>query len=99
MRAYDDLDDPNDLDMFEEYLIKNLALYFDKYESELQTNVPEPEEAADAEANLDMDAGEEVPAGEEELGAEELGAEEAPELELQELLKHLDVDDIIKNLL
>ena len=80
--------------MFEEYLIKNLALYFDKYESELQTEVPEPEEAADAEANLDMDAGEEVPAGEEELGAEE-----APELELQELLKHLNVDDIIKNLL
>lgn len=94
LRAYDDLDDPNDLDMFEEYLIKNLALYFDKYESELQTEVPEPEEAADAEANLDMDAGEEVPAGEEELGAEE-----APELELQELLKHLNVDDIIKNLL
>tara|TARA_Y100000034_G_scaffold30565_1_gene37368 strand:- start:3963 stop:4820 length:858 start_codon:yes stop_codon:yes gene_type:complete len=94
LRAYDDLDDPNDLDMFEEYLIKNLALYFDKYESELQTEVPEPEEAADAEANLDMDAGEEAPAG-----AEELGAEEAPELELQELLRHLDVDDIIKNLL
>ena len=94
LRAYDDLDDPNDLDMFEEYLIKNLALYFDKYESELQTEVPEPEEAADAEANLDMDAGEEVPAAEEELGVEE-----APELELQELLKHLNVDDIIKNLL
>jgi hypothetical protein len=94
LRAYDDLDDPNDLDMFEEYLIKNLALYFDKYESELQTTVPEPEVAIDAEANLDMDAGEEIPAGEEETGAGE-----APELELQELLKHLDVDDIIKNLL
>ena len=94
LRAYDDLDDPNDLDMFEEYLIKNLALYFDKYESELQTSVPEPEEAADAEANLGIDAGEEMTAGEEETDAEE-----APELELQELLKHLDVDDIIKNLL
>jgi hypothetical protein len=94
LRAYDDLDDPNDLDMFEEYLIKNLALYFDKYESELQTSVPEPEEAADAEANLGIDAGEEMTAGEEETDAEE-----APELELQEVLKHLDVDDIIKNLL
>jgi hypothetical protein len=80
--------------MFEEYLIKNLALYFDKYESELQTTVPEPEVAIDAEANLDMDDAAEIPAGEEETGAEE-----APELELQELLKHLDVDDIIKNLL
>ena len=34
--------------MFQEYLLKNLALYFDKYESELQVNVEEPEEAADA---------------------------------------------------
>jgi len=84
LRAYDDLDDPEDLKMFEEYLIKNLALYFDKYESELPADVPEPEEAVDAEE----DAIDEPAAAEEEVG-----------LELQELLKHLDVDDIIKNLL
>ena len=31
--AYDDLDNPEDIRLFEEYLIKNLALYFDKYET------------------------------------------------------------------
>ena len=34
--------------MFEEYLVKNIALYFDKYESELQVTVEPPDAAADA---------------------------------------------------
>ena len=95
LRAYDDLDNPEDLDLFEEYLIKNLALYFDKFEADLETTVEEPAAAADAEANL----GTEEPPGEEvDLeGGEEAEGEE--ELELQEVLKHLNVDDIIKNLL
>ncbi len=95
LRAYDDLDNPEDLDLFEEYLIKNLALYFDKFEADLETTVEEPAAAADAEANL----GTEEPPGEEvDLeGGEEAEGEE--ELKLQEVLKHLNVDDIIKNLL
>ena len=83
LRAYDDLDNPDDLNMFEEYLIKNLALYFDKFESSLAATVEEPQDAVDAELDTDLEGGEEEEAG----------------LELQELLKHLDVDDIIKNLL
>lgn len=48
LTAFDNLDNEQDITMFQEYLLKNLALYFDKYESELQVNVEEPEEAADA---------------------------------------------------
>ncbi len=48
LTAFDDLDNAEDIKMFEEYLIKNLALYFDKFESELQTDVPEPEIAQSA---------------------------------------------------
>jgi len=91
LRAYDDLDNPEDLELFEEYLIKNLALYFDKFEADLETTVEEPAIAADAEQNLggpdlEGDAGEDIE-----------GAEE--EIELEEVLKHLNLDDIIKNLL
>jgi hypothetical protein len=87
LRAYDDLDNPDDLNMFEEYLIKNLALYFDKFESDLETTVEEPAIAADAEQNLGVDDAEADISGEEE------------EIELQEVLGHLNIDDIIKNLL
>ena len=93
LRAYDDLDNPEDLNMFEEYLIKNLALYFDKFEADLPANVEEPQAAIDAEADTDLEG------GEEEAPDLEGGEEEDPGLELQELLKHLDIDDIIKNLL
>jgi hypothetical protein len=48
LTAFDNLDNEQDISMFQEYLLKNLALYFDKYESELQVNVEEPEEAAEA---------------------------------------------------
>ena len=92
LRAYDDLDNPEDLNLFEEYLIKNLALYFDKFESELENTVEEPQAAADAE--VDVEAEEDI-GGELDLGAEDDGAE----IELQELLQHLNIDDIIKNLL
>jgi hypothetical protein len=101
LTAFDDLDNPKDTTMFEEYLIKNLALYFDKYENELNTDVEEPPEAADAEPDDPA-----ATSGEEDLGAglggEEEGAGEetdVPEFELQEALKYLDLDDIIKNLL
>ena len=48
LTAFDNLDNAQDISMFQEYLLKNLALYFDKYESELQVNVEEPEDAAEA---------------------------------------------------
>ena len=90
LTAYDDLDNPNDMAMFEEYLVKNLALYFDKYENELATDVEEPAAAAEAEANIgDVEA----PAA---AGTEE---DTIANIELQEILKHLDIEDIIKNLL
>lgn len=85
LTAFDDLDNPEDTAMFEEYLLKNLALYFDKYESELQTNVPEPTAAADAVADVPT------------TDVEDTG-DVAP-IELQEVLNLLDIDDIIENLL
>jgi len=90
LRAYDDLDNPEDLNMFEEYLIKNLALYFDKYEAELKGDVEEPAAAAAAELGGPGTAEDEGVPGEEEIETD---------LELQEVLKHLDIDDIIENLL
>ena len=90
LRAYDDLDNPEDLNMFEEYLIKNLALYFDKYEAELKGDIEEPAAAAAAELGGPGTAEDEGVPGEEEIETD---------LELQEVLKHLDIDDIIENLL
>ena len=104
LTSFDDLDNPEDIELFEEYLIKNLALYFDKFEVELVPSPDEPPEAADAEP----DAGVEAAADEEEAGEEVAPAEEEEEvediedvaaIELQEIIKHLNIDDIIKNLL
>ena len=87
--------------MFEEYLIKNLALYFDKFESELDVNVEEPEEAADAVMDADKEeaAGGTGGGGELDLGLDTSGEEDIANIELQEIIKHLDVDDIIENIL
>ena len=40
--AWDLLSDPDDKELFYDYLITNLKLYFDKFEDELQTSLPEP---------------------------------------------------------
>ena len=100
LRSFDDLDNPEDRNLFGEYLIKNLALYFDKYESDLEGSVEEPPIAADAELGGPGTAGEE-PEG--DFGAEpavEPGEEEEiANIELQEVIKHLNIDDIIENLL
>tara|TARA_R110002051_G_scaffold296091_1_gene362095 strand:- start:160 stop:993 length:834 start_codon:yes stop_codon:yes gene_type:complete len=90
LTAFDNLDNPEDIRLFEEYLIKNLALYFDKYETELDANVEEPPEAAEATA----DAGDTA-----DLDDDIDSDTEAPAFELEEVLSHLDLDDIIKNLL
>tara|TARA_R100000008_G_scaffold81371_1_gene64517 strand:+ start:393 stop:1223 length:831 start_codon:yes stop_codon:yes gene_type:complete len=83
LTAFDDLDNPEDIAMFEEYLLKNLALYFDKFETELQPSVEAPSAAADAVADADVDEPE----------------TDVPAFELQEIASLLDIDDIIENLL
>tara|TARA_R100000664_G_C2753736_1_gene141186 strand:- start:482 stop:1312 length:831 start_codon:yes stop_codon:yes gene_type:complete len=87
LTTFDDLDNPQDIAMFEEYLIKNLSLYFDKFENELKVSVEAPPEAAEA-----------------ELGGPGTQEPEAPEddianIELEEVVRHLNLDDIIKNIL
>lgn len=86
LTAYDDLDNAEDTAMFEEYLLKNLSLYFEKFEGELQTNVEPPPEASAAVADEPADDG---------VSPET----EMPAFELQEIMKFLDIDDIIENLL
>jgi hypothetical protein len=41
--AFDDLDDPRDRQMFKDYLLTNLKLYFERFEEELQTDLPAPD--------------------------------------------------------
>ena len=40
--AYELLSDPDDQELFYDYLIANLKLYFDKFEEELASSVEEP---------------------------------------------------------
>jgi len=86
LKIFDGLDDPDDRDPFEEYLLKNLFLYADVYENDLDDEPEIPAGIEDAEVNVpqpeDVDA-----------------AEEIANIELQEVIKHLNLDDIIKNLL
>jgi hypothetical protein len=42
MDAYSILDDPNDKEIFYDYLLTNLKMYFDKFEEELAPTVQEP---------------------------------------------------------
>ena len=83
LEAYELLSNEEDKQLFYDYLITNLKLYFDKFEDELSSSLPEPttdeyeEEAASAE--------EEAAEGGDELGGEEdleLGGEEEEELAL-----------------
>jgi hypothetical protein len=83
LTAFDDLDNPEDIAMFEEYLLKNLSLYFDKFETELQPSVEPPAIAADAQPDAGIEDGE----------------TDVPAFELQEIANLLDIDDIIENLL
>ena len=73
--AYADLDDPKDQQLFYDYLIANLKLYFDKFEDQLSSELPEPttdayekEVAAVGPAGTSTD---ETPPEEEIVGAEE----------------------------
>jgi len=62
--AYDMLSNPEDQEVFFDYLIANLKLYFDKFEAEIQPNVEEP-------TNQAYDSAKEQPSGEAEGGEED----------------------------
>lgn len=55
-KTYNSLYDPNDRDLYSDYLITNLQLYFDEFEKELQAMIPEPENP-DYEERKATDAG------------------------------------------
>ena len=65
--SYELLSDPNDQELFYDYLIANLKLYFDKFENELSGEVKEPTNKAYDMAKQD--------AGEATSGSEEFDLE------------------------
>ena len=67
--AYDMLSNPEDQEVFFDYLIANLKLYFDKFETEIQPDVEEPTNQAYDSASSQQ------PAGGEEEGEETLDLE------------------------
>tara|TARA_R110000824_G_scaffold72166_3_gene184326 strand:+ start:312 stop:1085 length:774 start_codon:yes stop_codon:yes gene_type:complete len=67
--AYDMLSNPEDQEVFFDYLIANLKLYFDKFETEIQPNVEEPTNQAYDSASSQQ------PAGGEEESADALDLE------------------------
>jgi len=84
--AYDNLDNPKDISMFEEYLLKNLALYFDKFEGELSVTPEEPQAAQDAQPDAPTPAPEE---GEPETDIPDFELEEGMEINLESLIDKL----------
>jgi len=86
--AFDDLDDPEDRQMFKEYLLTNLKLYFERFEEELQTDLPSP----DIETPAGADIADEPPA--EDLG---LGLQEnVANLNMEEIVEWLLSSDTKK---
>ena len=85
------LANPKDEDMFTDYLLTNLKLYFDKYEDELKGVVAEPstEEyedevaAQDAKDTSDELGGDDLGGG--DMGGDDLDDEEGIDMALQEL--------------
>jgi len=65
--SYELLSNAEDQELFYDYLIANLKLYFDKFESELSTTVEEPTNQAYDTAVADMGGEEPAPEGEEEI--------------------------------
>jgi hypothetical protein len=77
--AYDMLADEADKDVFYDYLITNMLLYFDKFEDELQANLPD----------VTTDEYEDEQAGEEDLGNVE-----EPEASGEDLETDPEADDL-----
>ena len=57
--AFDNLDDPTDRKMFRDYILTNLKLYFERFEEELQADLPAP--------NIETPMGAELSPGPEEV--------------------------------
>jgi hypothetical protein len=77
--SYELLGDPEDQELFYDYLIANLKLYFDKFEEELAGSLEEPTNQAYTDASADQpaaDAGSDLG----DIGSDPIGDE--PELEL-----------------
>ena len=74
--AYDMLSNPEDQELFFDYLIANLKLYFDKFENEIQPSVEEPtNQAYDSAKDEQPEAGEDAEVGEEGEGEDTLDLE------------------------
>ena len=60
--AYDMLADDQDRDLFYDYLLTNLLLYFDKFETELSNTLPDvtTPEYEEEKNNLDLDSGDDL---------------------------------------
>ena len=71
--AYDMLSNPEDQELFFDYLVANLKLYFDKFEAEIQPSVEEP-------TNKEYDSAKDEPP--EAGGDAEEGGEETLDLEI-----------------
>ena len=79
--AFDDLDDSQDRAMFKDYLLTNLKLYFERFEEELQTDLPTPE--------IETPEGAEAAHG--DVG-EELGLQEEINADMDEIVEWLLLD-------
>jgi len=87
--SYDVLADDEDREIFYDYLITNVKLYFDRFEGELAPSVEEP-----TTPEYDEKAGELEGGGEEELGAEE--TEEL--MESFKLEEYIDLDGLLEGI-
>ena len=81
--AYDMLADKKDQDLFYDYLITNMLLYFDKFEDELQETLPDVTTPEYEKAKSDIDNEEDEPASE-PLDTSEEEPEEAPDAASEE---------------
>lgn len=68
LEAYQMLDNKKDKDMFYEYLIVNLKLYFDKFESEMTASTSEPTSSTYEKEKLKGNGEAEKPAAEQPMG-------------------------------
>ena len=76
--AYDILSNDEDRELFYDYLLTNLKLYFDKFEDELTSVLPEPTTSEYEDEKDNQDSEEEV-ADDEEGGLDDLGDSEGEE--------------------
>lgn len=109
-QAYSNLDSEEDKADFKDELPKQIILYGRQYETSLVPEIGGTDEDEVSDIESELGAGEPVPAATAttEPAAEEVPEtpaqepeeeEELPVIELEEVLKHLNIDDIINNLL